>query len=111
MDAGAMDRRIQLRRLQQITTATGEVQDVRITVATVWASRRAIKGNEALQAGQLASSADVMFRIRWRPNVSPIDEIIEGQDTYEVTGVHEIGRREGYEIHASYRPEAAARPV
>jgi SPP1 family predicted phage head-tail adaptor len=54
---------------------------------------------------QTVAEVDTRFKIHYRTDVSPLDRVVCAGTTYDVKGVLEIGRREGWEIYATARAE------
>lgn len=106
MRAGRLDRRLTLYRPVEGDDGFATVDDGPGAVATVAASRRDVKAGEGFQASGVEAETWVVFEIRWSRTVAPIDTTwtvcCEGR-FYNVTGVRELGRREGLEISAAER--------
>jgi len=108
VEAGALDRRVQL--LRATVTQDDANEDVYTwpLLAEVSASRQDVSDGERVRAQQVGASLTTRFQIRWSPEVdslSPVDRLrCEGR-TYDITGVKAIGRRDALEITANARPE------
>ena len=110
MLAGKLDRRI--------TLVMDGVQDGRdafnapimgsAVSLTVWASKEDVSDVERVRAQQVGAEITTRFRVRWSNAVSGFDAtgrvLFDGRE-YSVSGVKEIGRREGLEITAAARSE------
>lgn len=111
MRAGALDRRITLRRFTPgAPNAFNEVVDAWNDLATLWASKRDISDGERTAAAQTGASITTRFQIRWSATVadlSPKDQLACEGKLYEITAVKELGRREGLEITARAKADAA----
>ena len=70
-----------------------------------WAERLELRGDERYAATQMVAEADTRWRIRYRADLTPIDRLSYAGRIYDVTGVVEIGRREGLEIYSKARAE------
>lgn len=70
-----------------------------------WAERLELRGDERYAATQMVAEADTRWRIRYRADLTPIDRLSYAERIYDVTGVVEIGRREGLEIYSKARAE------
>ena len=105
MMAGRLDRRITLQRKTVTQDEYGQEIETWTDLATVWAEKRDMKGSERWQAQQKVAEVETTWRIRWRDGITPLDRLLDGDQVYDVTGVAEIGRREGLEITASARAE------
>jgi len=95
------------------TPGTGEPVRTWALLREVWAEVRPLRGNEFYAAQQLAAKADTLFRIRFPRELDPLpnaDEsmrlVYEGR-SYNIQHVAEMGRREGLDILAQARAEAA----
>ena len=105
-----MDRRIGIQRATLTANAYGERAETWATLATVWAEIQYKEGSgrEAVQSDQLYSSQPVHFIIRYSSDVSdirPSDRVSYNGDTYQIEGIQEIGRREGFRIVTTLRGE------
>ncbi|WP_332717347.1 phage head closure protein [Pelagibacterium mangrovi] len=111
MDAGDLDRRITLHKAGE---PQGEDdfgnpipgEDINLTR---WAEYLPVSDRERLAAMEVSASYTARFRIRWSQAVKSVDPTwrltFEGR-VYDISGVKELGRREGIEITASARAEA-----
>ena len=74
----------------------------------VWASKADISDGERWRAGEVSAQVTTRFRVRWNGTTSaitPKDRLAcEGRE-YDITGIKEIGRREGLEITAAARAD------
>lgn len=114
MRAGNLDRRIQIEQaVETQDPASGEVTQEWELHREVWAEVKPLQGNEFYSAQQWAAKVDTLFRIRYPLGLDPLpnpDEsmrIVYKSKVYNIQHVAEIGRREGLEILAQARAEAA----
>lgn len=105
MRSGRLDRRLTLQRKTATENDYGEPVETWTTIATVWAEKIPVRGAERYAAMQTVAEVDTRFKIRYRTDVSPLDRVVCAGITYDVKGVLEIGRREGWEIYATARAE------
>lgn len=78
-------------------------------VSEIWAEASPVNDAERLRAGEVLSSKQYRFRIRYSPevcNIDPRDRVSYDGRIYDINGVKEIGRREGFEITATSRGDA-----
>jgi SPP1 family predicted phage head-tail adaptor len=108
MEAGKLDRRVQFRRFTLIDDGFAQVESWVDHGSAVWAERRLVSDREQVAAAQVAARITARFVVRWSDltgAVTPKDRLIcEGRE-YDITGVKEIGRREGVEITAAARAD------
>jgi SPP1 family predicted phage head-tail adaptor len=108
MQAGELDRRIELRRATTVTDATGGETRTWFAIATVWASKQDVRDAERVRAQEVGATITTRFQIRWSSDVADLDAsdelVCEGR-TYAIEAVKEIGRRDGLEITAAARAE------
>lgn len=105
MSAGALDRRITIRRGTVTNTGLGTTT-VWADQVTLWASRKDISDGERAAAGMVQGTVVSRFVVRSSSvsrGIKPKDRLIEGGLTYEITGIKEIGRRDRLEITAEAR--------
>ncbi len=105
MEAGALDRRLQL--LQPIATKDAANEEVLTWVfhSEVAAKQILLGDAERLRAQQLGATISARYRIRWSRSAAQMDARWQLQcdgRRYAVAGaIVEIGRREGLEITAA----------
>jgi SPP1 family predicted phage head-tail adaptor len=103
LKAGKLDRRITIQRIND----TGDSNDTWSDVAVLWATKRDVRATERFAERQTIAEIDVVFTIRY-PSfpISPDkNRVAYGGRTYDITGVTEVGRREGLELSAVARAE------
>jgi SPP1 family predicted phage head-tail adaptor len=108
MLAGTLDRRIVIQRATTSANAFNEAVPTWAPIATVWAHKRDVSDKERQQAAETAAEITTRFRVRWSrriANVNPKDRLLEGGRVYDIWGIKEIGRREGFEISATARAD------
>jgi SPP1 family predicted phage head-tail adaptor len=103
MRAGRLDRRITIEGVGEGRTASGDVTETWSTVAVVWAGIRAPRGDEVFAAREEQAERELVFRIRWRSDVTAKMRIQYDGLTWDIEHVAEIGRREGLELRAKAR--------
>lgn len=103
MDAGALDRRVEVWRAAMVDDGFGRVLGEPAWVCTVWGSKRDVSDAERFGNGQAEAMMTTRFQVRRNPLSASIltsDTLrCEGR-TYGIVGIKEIGRREGLEITA-----------
>lgn len=98
MPAGRLDRRVTLQRPVEIQDSAGAVTLSWITDVTVWAGRRDIRAREFIAADTTIADTEAVFTIRWHSAVRVRWRLLENDRSYDITGIAEIGRREGLEL-------------
>lgn len=109
MKAGALDRRLTIRRATVTDNGLEEVPDW-ADVVTVWASKQDVSDRERTLAASTGASITTRFQIRYSTVVAGVtaeDQVVCEGRKYAVTAVKEIGRREGLEITATAQANAA----
>ena len=98
-----MDRLITLR----IRTVTGQdeygEETETWTNVCVWADRRDLRGQERFMAQQQLATLTAKFFVHYREDITPHDQLVDGENTYDIHAVREIGRREGLELLSAHR--------
>jgi SPP1 family predicted phage head-tail adaptor len=69
--------------------------------ATVWAGKRDLRGQEFFAAQQVNSEISTLWQIRYRNDVVATDRIVVDGLHYNITGIAEMGRRDGLELQAT----------
>lgn len=114
MKAGRLDRRISVLRKTITQNSYGEEVVAWATLYTVWASARPAASRESYKENQYQGAADTVFSVRWSETSKAVtveDAISFDGRTYDITGVREIGRREGLELDAFARAETQVAPA
>lgn len=95
-----LDRRIEVRRLVKTKAGNGqEVLSDGETVTTTWAKRMEQRLSEVFSAGSDQPAGTVVFRIRWRSDVTNVNQmLITGGQRFEIKAVQEYGRRLGLDL-------------
>lgn len=104
MKAGPLDRRITIERLQLSYDADNQPVENWAALTTVWASKQDVSDGEKIRAAQVGATLTTRFQIRWSnmvSDVNPKDRLVVAGRVYDISGVKEIGRREGLEITAA----------
>lgn len=104
LNAGALDRRIALMQYGISYNADNEPIEGYTTLATVWASATPVSDGEKVRAAEVGASISMRFQIRYSSTVAslnPKDCVVYDGKTFDISGVKEIGRREGLEISAA----------
>lgn len=106
MTIGAMDRRLQFRRVTQTNTSLG-ISDVWADYGTpVWASRKDIRDSERAAAGGIYAEVAARFTIRssdFSRGITPKDEMTSDGRLWRIIGIKELGRRDYLELTAVAR--------
>lgn len=119
MRAGRLDRLIDIQRKSEAADDYGQPVETWAAIASRRpASYRPLRGSERFASEQFIAREQVEFRVRYSLDISdvdPLDRIIypalsgspaaAASAIYDIIAVHEIGRREGFQIIASRRPE------
>lgn len=100
MLSAAMDRYIEIQSPPTGQDSFGAPSGAWTTFANVWAAKSDIRARERFAADQDLAEEAAVFRIWWLAGVTPAMRIVHDSKTWEITGVAEVGRREGLEISA-----------
>jgi len=108
LPAGARDRRITLQRA--LTTKNALNEDVKTwgAIGKRWAEKLDVSDGEQLRAAQVGATITTRFRVLHDDLTSTLtarDRLLLGSLVYEITGIKEIGTREGLEITTTARPD------
>lgn len=106
-----LDRRLVILRATGTRDALGEIVESWGELMTVWAEKRERSSAERPEMGAeevRGATITTIFTIRWSlaaAGIGPKDRARLGGLTYDITGVREIGRRQGIEIHGTARAD------
>ena len=106
MKAGTMDRRITIQSKNITFDTAGSEVVTWSDVATVWCDVEDVASSaagEKTEDKQLTASQKTTFTIRYRTDVTLVDQIIYESKTYDINGITELGRRDGLALDAKYR--------
>ena len=106
--AGALDRRITIRRAAITYNAFNEPVETFNDLVTVWANRNEVTAGEAYRAKEVGAELTTRFLIRYSSQVAsvdPRDRIRFDGYEYNVTAVRNIDRNRWREIDAVRRAE------
>lgn len=103
MRAGRLDRRITLQVATRARDASGSWTESWANVATdpvVWAGKRDTLGSERVQSGAETATADTVFVIRWRADLTASHRVVDdaGAAWDIIAPPTELGRRDGLEL-------------
>lgn len=113
-DPGQRDRLITFERREQTGRSTkGEPIYDYIEFAKAWASKKDIGDRERMLAQQVSASVTTRFGTDWNPTLDQIDPTFRirfDRRIYEITGVKEVGTREGIEFTTSVKADHPKEP-
>jgi len=118
MNAGSMDRRIRLEEAEPAVSTSGTPvllwpPEGGHLVREMWAKRMEQRATERFTSDQVVAEQQTGWRVRWFEipdgafSAHETFRVIEDGKVYDVTGVVEVGRREGLDIFGRARAEAA----
>lgn len=106
--AGDLDRRITLQARSTEKSKFNEAVEVWSDVAEVWASFEPLTDGEQRRSMEAGATMNVRFRIRWAPewrDLNPTWRVRFEGLLFDIVGVKEIGRRQGWEISGLARTD------
>jgi SPP1 family predicted phage head-tail adaptor len=110
MQAGRLDRRVQFHRSTLIDNGLTEIETWADHGTPVWAGKVDVSDGEKLRADQVAASLTSRFVVRhnsFTAGLTTKDRIVYDGVVFEIFGIKEIERREGFEITAGARVDMA----
>lgn len=102
MRAGDLDRRIELQSFTFVDDGGGGGVETWTTYATMWAAYQQISGREYLAAGGIQTERRVVFRLRWRDDITTAHRVVYGSQVFEIHEVRELDRKAGLELHTTF---------
>lgn len=87
MRIGKLDRRVTIQSLTETQDSAGQPIKAYADLATIWAERRDVRGNERFASNQALAMRAAIFRIRWRTGMTEKMRLIDDGTTYDVTGI------------------------
>jgi SPP1 family predicted phage head-tail adaptor len=106
MDPGERDRPVTIQQRASSAAGTGfPVETWTTLISSTWMRKIDLKGQERMQAGQLAARFDTMFEMAYRVDMDPelVDvttkrRLVYQGRVYDIVAASQIGRREGVEL-------------
>jgi SPP1 family predicted phage head-tail adaptor len=95
--APRLDRRVTIQSRALAPDAQGQQIETWSEVATVWASKRDLRGREYTTNAEVSTT----FEIRYRADVTVLNRLVCEGITYDIQQVSEIGRRVGLQLICS----------
>lgn len=92
MDAGKLDRRVELKHVTLTQASNGEMIKAKTWYATVWANLMEQRLSEVFAAGADQAAQTRVFRVRRRSDVLETDVVTYRGVDHEVTGIREYER-------------------
>ncbi|MCB1516124.1 MAG: head-tail adaptor protein [Hyphomicrobiaceae bacterium] len=106
--SGTLDRRLTIVRASGSQNGYGELDRTWSTLTTIWAERRDVSDGERIAMGEQTAALVSRFRVRSTGvtrTITARDRAICGGDTFEITGIKEVGRNAFLEITAIARDD------
>lgn len=98
--AGMLDRRITIESRVVTQSATGAAVETWSTFATIWASKRDLKGREYFEARQDQAEVTTEFTMHWLMGLTREMRIQYDGLIYDIQHIAEIHRRTGLRVLA-----------
>ena len=87
MQAGKLRHRIEIQSPQEVRDTNGEVANVWVSTAKVWAAVEPLSGRELWQAQQIQSEATIRVRLRFLSGLTTKHRILSGSRLLDVKAV------------------------
>lgn len=101
MGAGKLQHRVQIERLQELVSDSGQVSTLWLPLVTARAEIKEASTTEFLTGQIEGDTVRAVFLIRWPVQpVTTADRLTYAGKLWNITGLSEIGRRRGLEIRA-----------
>lgn len=98
LPAGSLDWRIDIVLRTATQDALGQPSWSESVLASVWARRMEQRLSEVFAAGADRAASTVVWRIRYRTDVTADMIVIHGTERWEISAVQEYGRRVGLDL-------------
>ena len=87
MNAGQLDQRVSVERLEQGQDELGQPFTAWVPVFTAWAAVEPLAGREYMAAAAAQSSVSTRIRLRYRPGMTSADRVSHEGRTYNIVSV------------------------
>ena len=107
MKASDLDRRVTFQRPETTDDGFSKV-DVWLDLVATRAKVTPVSDGERWRAGEVGASVTHRFQVRWLnalADLNPKDRLIYEGRVFNISGVKEMGRRDGLEVTASARAD------
>ena len=101
-----MDRLVTLYKRTVASLSDYGEETVTWATAQVWGERVELRGEERWTAQQVVGTRACKYRIRYRTDLAVDDRLVDGDDTYDIHAIVELGRKEGLELACTARDDA-----
>lgn len=105
--ASRLDRRVLIQFPEVVTDEFGQPITIWHDLATVYARKEDVRSGERFSAQQVIAERTSVFTIRWRPDITPLMRLVHDEIAMNITGIAELGRREGLELTTELAPPDA----
>jgi SPP1 family predicted phage head-tail adaptor len=102
MNFSRADRKIRIEAQSEAQDSLGQQSTVwsLITNGNVWAQVSIGGGTELMKSKKLFDTADAVFTIRYRSDVTPTHRIVYNNANWNIIAIEEVGRRDSLRIVA-----------
>ena len=87
MNAGDLDRRVIFQSQSSSVDAIGQPLNVWANVGSAWAKVKFMTGQQAIKSDASTSIAQASIRVRYREDITPGMQAVQGASTYRVLAV------------------------
>lgn len=106
---GKLDRKITIQAKSVSQNEFGEEIETWATFASVYAAKADVSDSERMAAAEVSATITTRFRVRWSSALAAVNPgdhrvVLEGR-VYDISGIKELGTREGLELTAAARAE------
>ena len=91
MFTGKLNRRIVIEDNTPVQSSTGEPVEGWATFATVWAEMMKPSVAERYIGDQFAGFRGIVWRVRYRSDITNLMRVVYSSVNYDITGVYEMG--------------------
>lgn len=99
--AGRLDRRVVIERATKSQNAIGEEILTWASWRVVMMGRKDVRADERLRADQELATQTTVFTAHYIVGLRTDDRLIADEQTWDIIGIAELGRRSGLEITAT----------
>jgi len=100
MRAGRLDRQITIQHATVIQDASGQEIEHWEPFASVWASRKDVRGSERFSSDQRFAARSAVYRLRYLSGLNEEMRIVDDGKTYQIIGIADNERQGWAELSA-----------
>ena len=101
--AGRLDRQVKFIRATEVSNDYNEEVPTYTELFTTFAQVIELTGREKYEGDQKQNRTDIKLKIRFRTDFTTEDRFVYNGETYDITSIQELGKRDGLFVFGNIR--------